>query len=1108
MHDITDRRQTETRLRDSEEQFRATFEQAAIGIVHCSFDGHWLRCNRRFAEIVGYPIEEIPGMTFLEVTLPEDRTESEGVLKRLARGEADSATWEKRYLRKNGSVVWTKLTISTQRDGDGHALHFVAFVEDIQEQKESKRRLNAAAEALSASEARYRIAFQTSLDAITINRMDDGTYIDVNNTFFDIFGYQREEVLGRTTIELGIWADLEDRKKMIETLNRDSVCRNLEVPFRKKNGAFCWGMTSVSIIELDGTRCLLSVIRDISEAKETEERLAIAAKALQLSEERYRIAFQTSLDCILISTLKEGLYIDVNQAFLETFGFERDEVIGHTSIEIHAWADLSEREAMIEVLRKEGVCRNQEVHYRRKNGEIFWGLLSTSIIEVGGVPCHLGVIRDISEAKAVELRMAEAAEALRGSEALYRTAFQTTFDAYMIANLENGVYLDVNQAYLDITGFEREEVLGKNSQSLNVWVHQSDRDALFAELRANSICKNMEIQFRRKNGEIFWGRITSLIIEIDGQDCSFSTVRDISEAKASEQRMAAAAEAVRLSEERYRTAFQTSLDGISITALEDGRYIDVNQAFLRTFGYERGEVIGRSSLELEIWADPYDRQKMVDTLRRDSRCQDMEVRFQRKNKDIFWVLVSAALIDLEGISCILFVIRDISEAKAAAEEIEKLAFYDPLTHLPNRRLLLDRLGQALTASARNGRKRALLFVDLDNFKTVNDILGHQVGDLLLKEVARRMMACVRKADTVARLGGDEFVVMLEELDSTAESAASHARGVGEKILAALQQPYLLAGNECRSDSSIGITIFGDGDKSTDEILRQADIAMYQAKTAGRGNLRFFAPALQAAVNARAALEEDLRLAIAGGQFLLYYQPQADRGRLIGAEGLIRWNHPKRGILAPGEFIPLAEETGQILSLGSWVLETACEQIAAWGQQETSSHLAVAVNISARQFRQADFVEQVLTTIARSGANPRNLKLELTESILVENIEDVIAKMELLKENGVRIALDDFGTGYSSLSYLKRLPLEQLKIDRSFINDILFDVASGSIVETVISLGRAMGLVVMAEGVETAEQREFLAQLGCYTFQGYLLSKPLPLEQFHAMWPELFSPTSN
>jgi predicted signal transduction protein with EAL and GGDEF domain len=358
------------------------------------------------------------------------------------------------------------------------------------------------------------------------------------------------------------------------------------------------------------------------------------------------------------------------------------------------------------------------------------------------------------------------------------------------------------------------------------------------------------------------------------------------------------------------------------------------------------------------------------------------------------------------------------------------------------------------------------------------------------------------------LGGDEFVVMLEELDSTSEGAASHARGVGEKILAALQQPYLLAGNECRSDCSIGITIFGEGDESANEILRQADIAMYQAKTAGRGNLRLFAPSLQAAVNARAALEEDLRLAIAGNQFLLYYQPQVDRGRLIGAEGLIRWNHPTRGILAPGDFIPLAEETGQILSLGSWVLETACAQLAAWAREDQTANLAVAVNISARQFRQVDFVEQVLATIARNGADPRNLKLELTESILVESIEDVIAKMDRLKSHGVRIALDDFGTGYSSLSYLKRLPLEQLKIDRSFINDILFDVASGSIVETVISLGRAMGLVVMAEGVETEEKRNYLAQLGCYTFQGFLLSKPVPLEQFHAMWPELFPTASN
>jgi diguanylate cyclase (GGDEF)-like protein len=442
--------------------------------------------------------------------------------------------------------------------------------------------------------------------------------------------------------------------------------------------------------------------------------------------------------------------------------------------------------------------------------------------------------------------------------------------------------------------------------------------------------------------------------------------------------------------------------------------------------------------------------------------------------------------------------RELQRLRLAHDEIRNLAFFDPLTGLPNRRLLLDRLQQTLAANTRSKHKRALLFVDLDDFKTLNDTLGHHIGDLLLQEVARRISARIRETDTVARLGGDEFVVLLQDLSETAEDAAAQAKTIAEKILATVNQPYLLADRECRSGSSIGITIFGDPGDSTNEVLQQADIAMYQAKAAGRNTMRFFAPALQAAVNARAALEEDLRQAIKGNGFLLYYQPQVERGMLIGAEALIRWRHPKRGFLSPAEFIPLAEETGLILPLGNWVLETACQQIAAWAKRKETAHITLAVNISARQLLNPDFVETVLTTLNRTGANPHNLELELTESMFVENVEDVIARMRELKSRGLRFSLDDFGTGYSSLAYLRRLPLDQLKIDREFVRDILVDASSGAIAQAIISLSRAMGLSVIAEGVETEGQRDFLAGLGCYAFQGFLFSRPVPLEEFQRL----------
>lgn len=441
--------------------------------------------------------------------------------------------------------------------------------------------------------------------------------------------------------------------------------------------------------------------------------------------------------------------------------------------------------------------------------------------------------------------------------------------------------------------------------------------------------------------------------------------------------------------------------------------------------------------------------------------------------------------------------RELQRLKVAHDEIRTLAFYDPLTSLPNRRLLLNRLQQTLASSTRNPRKRALLFIDLDNFKTLNDTLGHQVGDLLLQEVARRLTLCIRESDSVARLGGDEFVVLLEDLSEIPTMAASQAKIVGGKILAAIAQPYELAGHECHSTSSMGITVFGGQRDASNEVLQQADIAMYQAKAEGRNTMHFFAPALQTAVTARAEMEQDLRQAIQENQFLLYYQPQVDRGRLIGVEALVRWNHPKRGILAPGTFIPQAEDSGLILPLGNWVLETACKQIALWADRAETADITVSVNISAGQLRQPDFVETVLGTLNATGANPHNLELELTESMLVENIEDIIAKMTVLNARGLRFSLDDFGTGYSSLSYLKRLPLDKLKIDRSFVLDMLDDSSGGAIAQAIISLSRTMGLSVIAEGVETEEQRAFLASLGCHSYQGYLFSRPLPIFEFEA-----------
>jgi len=544
------------------------------------------------------------------------------------------------------------------------------------------------------------------------------------------------------------------------------------------------------------------------------------------------------------------------------------------------------------------------------------------------------------------------------------------------------------------------------------------------------------------------------------------------------------------------TAFE-SQQGMLITNAEFV-ILQVNKAFTDVTGYSATEAIGHTPKILQ--SGLHDSQfygKLWDSVTRTGSWQG-EIWSKRKNGDIYpeWLLISAVKDSNGLVTHYVGTLADITERKQSEDEINNLAFFDPLTNLPNRRLLMDRLQHAIAASTRSARHCALLFIDLDNFKALNDNRGHQVGDLLLQQVAQRLLSCVREGDTTARLGGDEFVVMLEDMSSNSQEAAEQTKTVGDKILLALNQPYQLTGLAHHSTPSIGVTLFAEHPGSVDDLLKRADMAMYEAKAAGRNTLRFFDPRMQAVVSARAALEDDLRQAIQHNQFLLYYQTQVNAtGTTTGAEVLLRWKHPQRGMVSPADFIPLAEESGLILPLGHWVAETACTQLAIWAKNPALAHLTISVNVSARQFRQADFADEMLGLIAKTGANPQRLKLELTESLLVKDVEDIIRKMTALRVHGVGFSLDDFGTGYSSLSYLKRLPLDQLKIDQSFVRNILTDSNDAAIAKMVVALAQSMGLVVIAEGVELTEQRDCLLQLGCHHYQGYLYGKPVEVSAF-------------
>ncbi len=557
---------------------------------------------------------------------------------------------------------------------------------------------------------------------------------------------------------------------------------------------------------------------------------------------------------------------------------------------------------------------------------------------------------------------------------------------------------------------------------------------------------------------------------------------------------------------RIAAAAFESQEGILVTDA-DNIILRVNKSFTELTGYSADEIIGKPAGILKSGRhDSEFYASMWASINRDKYWQG-EIWNKRKNGVIYpeWLCITA-ITNPEGlVTNYVGTFTDISQRKADEERIKDLAYYDSLTKLPNRTLLFDRLNLALNASNRNKTHGALMFLDLDNFKTLNDTLGHDRGDQLLIEVGRRLQSCVRDVDTVARLGGDEFVIMLECLDEQEIEAAVQTHTVAEKIRSNLAEFYLLKSNidnnlhpfvEHYSTGSIGFVLFLGHQTSSEELLKRADLAMYQAKQAGRNVIRAFVPEMQDALNLRASLETDLRNALDRNELSLHYQVQVDASaRPVGAEALIRWHQAERGMISPAEFIPLAEETGLILPIGYWILKQGCETLVDWAKYPETRELKLAVNISSRQLSQADFVEQICAMLTETGANPALLKLEITESVILDNVEDTIAKMHAVRDLGVNFSMDDFGTGYSSLSYLQKLPLEQLKIDQSFVRNMAFNNHDSAIIRTILSLGKNLDINVIAEGVETEIQRELLTRYGCLKFQGYLFGRPVPADTF-------------
>lgn len=698
---------------------------------------------------------------------------------------------------------------------------------------------------------------------------------------------------------------------------------------------------------------------------------------------------------------------------------------------------------------------------------------------------------EIYEREHIETALRDSQEHLRTSlDDLRYQKFALDQHAIVSTTDVNGTITYVNNKFCEISGYTQEELIGQNHSLLNSGMHQA---AFFSDMYRTISSGSVwcgEVCNRAKDGHLYWV-LTTIVpyLDKDGKPVQYIAIRsDVTARKQAEEALRVAA-----------AAFETH-EAILITDA-DSNIIRVNQAFQNVTGYTEQEVLGRNPRMLSSGShdQAFYGAMWQQLLSKGSWTGEMLDKHKDGKVYPKWITITAVKDDTGRTTEYVAIFSDITARKKAEEEIRNLAFYDALTKLPNRRLLLDRMGLALTASVRSRHYGAVLFLDMDKFKTLNDTQGHDYGDLMLVEVAQRIRECVRETDTVARLGGDEFVVLIEDIDHQAEEASQKVATIAEKIRASLTEPYLLRSHEHHSSPSIGVCLFLGNEEPVEVLLKHADMAMYQAKESGRNTVRFFDPQMQHAVESRAALEADLRRAVADGNLRLYYQIQVDNDqKVLGAEALVRWEHATRGMVSPAQFIPLAEESALILNIGQWVLETACRQLSLWRDNPLTAKLTIAVNVSAQQFKLSDFVDRVAAVMKTYDVNASNLKLELTESVVLNDVADVVAKMHALRKLGVLLSLDDFGTGYSSLSYLKQLPLDQLKIDQSFVRDISTDANDAVMVHTIIDMAHNFGLDVIAEGVETEAQLAFLKKHGCMAYQGYLYSKPVPIEEMEQL----------
>ncbi|HGM4967014.1 TPA: EAL domain-containing protein [Pseudomonas putida] len=933
---------------------------------------------------------------------------------------------------------------------------------------EISRRI-ALEQELRSSEYHYR-GLVESLSAIAWEAdANDFTYSYVSPHAEDLLGYPLSDWL-----RPGFWRSIlhpEDALWAQAYCDSETAAgRDHSLDYRviRADGQPLWVRNIVSMIEHGHQPVMRGLMIDISETKHTED-------ALRLSEQKFASVFQQCPDILLIARHSDGCLLEVNEAFEEQIGLTQSQVIGRTATDLNLWGVEGSGLRVLEHLHQGGI-RNLEMSFRRSNGQLFTGLTSAETFELDGTPALVVAVRDISQLK-------ETQQQLQTSEEKFAKAFHASPDGLLLSRQSDGLLLEVNEGFCRLTGYDLNPTIDQTSLDLGIWVDLNERKRLVEQLNRDGFVRDFTCHIRRSDGQIRLCELSARPLPITGVDCMLTIARDITERHLMQEKLQLAA-----------TVFENTAEGVLITDI-DQHISAVNRAFSEITGYSEIEALGQTPRLLASGQhDSAFYAAMWHQLTDEGHWQG-EIYNKRKNGELYpsWLTISAVRNSEREITHFVAVFADISSIKHAQAKLDYQAHHDPLTGLPNRALFENRLQAVLTCAQVSNRQGAVLFLDLDRFKHINDSLGHPVGDLLLKGIAQRLKEQVRDVDTVARLGGDEFIILLPGLHKPSDAST-----IANKLLACFAAPFQAGEHEFFTSASIGISLYPQDGTDVATLIRNADAAMYRSKAKGRNRVEAYTRDLTAQASERIALEHELRRAVERNEMSLCFQPKLSlkTQKLVGAEALIRWSHPTFGEVPPEHFIHLAEENGTILQLGDWVLEQACRQMQAW-KQHYQPFGPLSINLAGAQLRHTHLARRIEQLLKHYQLKAGDLQLEITENFIMSQAEEALAVLYQLKKLGVQLAIDDFGTGYSSLSYLKRLPLDILKIDKSFIRGLPDDPHDAAIARAIIALGRSMQLTIIAEGVENQAQQRFLAAEGCEQIQGYIVSLPLPPDEFAA-----------